>query len=260
MCAIFLKSAAQTPEIDYPDSDGQPMAETPLHGCVMVDLKRALQSRYEERPDIYVEGNMFLYYKEGDPSACLAPDVFLVQGVAKDPYRRIYQLWKEGPGPSFVIEVTSKTTRREEDRKKSKYRQLGVEEYFLFDPLGDYLRPRLQGFRLTGGEYLPMTPRWDGALSSQVTGLDLLPEGENLRLVDVVSGERLLWGKEIEQLARQQTERADQQAQRADQEARRADQEARRREQETRRAEAAEQRLRALEEEMARLRRERIDE
>ncbi len=268
MCAISLKPAVQKPEVEYPESDGQPMAETPLHGRVMIDLKRALQSRFAEVPDVYVEGNMFLYYEEGVPSACVAPDVFVIKGVAKDTPRRVYKLWEEGPAPSFALEVTSEHTRREDEKKKKQYRNLGVEEYFLFDPLGGYLRPRLQGFRLSGGEYQPLAARRDGALSSAVTGLDLVPEGDNLRLVDVTSGKRLLWIAELELLIEQQTRRADQEAQmreqesrRADQEAqkreretRRADQEAQQREEESRRAEAAEERLRALEAEMARLR------
>src|ERR1700759_4094645 len=69
--------------IEYPESDGRPMAETQAHGQGMVDLFHALSRRYAEVPDVYVWFNMLLYFVQGDPRACVAPDVFLVRGVDK---------------------------------------------------------------------------------------------------------------------------------------------------------------------------------
>ena len=77
--------------------------------------------------------------------------------------------------------------------KKKLYERLGVEEYFLFDPFGEYLRPRLQGFRLEDGRYQPLVQRVDGALESRTTGLILRPEGSRLRLQYKDTGELLLW-------------------------------------------------------------------
>jgi Uma2 family endonuclease len=121
-------------DIEYPESDGQPMAETDLHRDEMIELILALTRRYQDVPDVYVSGNLFLYYVQGDPRAVVAPDVFLVRGVPKRK-RRIYKLWEEGRVPSLVIELTSDNTQDEDiDRKKSLYQRLGVEEYFLHDP------------------------------------------------------------------------------------------------------------------------------
>jgi Uma2 family endonuclease len=226
--------------VHYPESDGRPMAETQAHGQVMIDLIHALGRRYAEVPDIYVWGNMLLYYVEGDPRACLAPDLFLVKGVDKH-VRRTYKLWEEGRVPSLAIEVTSRSTRAEDTKlKKGIYERLGVDEYFLFDPFGEYLEPRLQGYRLADGHYRALPPSIGGSLSSQTTGLDLVPEGPRLRLRDSVSGELLPW--------------ADEEAHRADEEAHRADEEAHRADQEKLAREAAEERLRSLERELARLR------
>ena len=62
------------------------------------------------------------------------------------------------------------------------YASLGVEEYWLFDPTGDYLAPRLQGFRLHGGEYRPLqsVAMMDGGLSlhSEALGLGLRLDAE----------------------------------------------------------------------------------
>jgi Putative restriction endonuclease len=182
--------------VHYPESDGRPMGETQAHSKVMVDLLSLLERRFADVPDVYVWGNMFLYYEEGNPRACVAPDVFLVKGVDKR-LRRTYKLWKEGRAPSFVVEITSKDTQGEDTKdKKGVYQSLGVEEYFLFDPLGEYLRPRLQGYRLVGGRYEELAPEADGSLLSSITGLRLAPEGRRLRLRDAVTGESLLWDEE----------------------------------------------------------------
>lgn len=189
----------QRDEVHYPESDGQPMAETDLHRDLMVDLIRALRRRYRDEPDVYVTGNLFLYYVKGNPRAVVAPDLFLVKGVPKG-RRRIYKLWEEGRVPSLVIELTSDSTPDEDVfKKKDIYERLGVGEYFLFDPYEDYLRPSLQGHRLADGRYLPIEPEADGSLRSLTTGLLLRRKGEMLRLVDAATGEPLPWEEESEE-------------------------------------------------------------
>ncbi len=178
-------------EIYYPESDGQPMAESDLHRKEMTYLLDALEVHFRAVPDVYIAGNLLLYYTEGFPKKCVAPDVFVVQGVPRG-NRGSYKLWKEGAAPVFVIEVTSSSTRSEDlGDKKDLYQRLGVEEYFLHDPLGDYLEPRLQGYRLLLGRYLPIAPEEDGSLLSKTLGLILRPESLGLRLVDPVTGEIL---------------------------------------------------------------------
>ncbi|HZF09677.1 MAG TPA: Uma2 family endonuclease [Thermoanaerobaculia bacterium] len=226
-------------EIEYPESDGRPIAESQPHGQVILDLHHALSRRYAEVPDVYFWFNMLLYYVQGDPRACVAPDVFLVHGVDKHE-RRTYKVWEEGRAPSLVCEVTSKSTRDEDVvTKKGVYERLGVEEYFLFDPLGEYLKPRLQGFRLAGGRYQALVPQ-QSALLSQATGVRLVPEGNRLRLRDAATDEPLPWAAE-------EGRRADQEKLAREAAERQADEERQARE-------AAEQRNRALEEELARLR------
>ena len=195
----------------------------------------------------------------------MCPDVFLVRGVGKrtDNRRRIYKLWEEGGRvPSLVIELTSESTRAEDVEKKKLYERLGVEEYFLFDPYGDYLEPRLQGQRLEGGRYIPMAPKPDGSLVSSTTGLILRPEGERLRLVDPAAGP-LLWPQEMEAAREAAEEWACREADARRQEAaarQAAEQQARlegdARRQEAAARQAAEERVRALEDELARLRSE----
>src|SRR5215207_7984890 len=139
--------------IVYPESDGKPMAESDIHRDEMVRLIYTLQDAVADRADVYVSGNMLLYFEEGNPRASVAPDVMVFKGVDKH-RRRIYKLWEERVPPSVVIEVTSPSTRREDRAKKwALYARLGVAEYYLYDPLDEYLHPPLQGYRLDEGEF-----------------------------------------------------------------------------------------------------------
>jgi Uma2 family endonuclease len=122
----------------------------------------------------------------------VAPDVFVVQGVAKKE-RRTYRLWEEGQAPIVVFEITSRGSRLEDlGTKRAIYAMLGVQEYFLYDPLGEYLRPSLQGYRLQEGEYQRMLPGDEGRLPSQALSLDLRLEDGRLRVFNPTTGERLL--------------------------------------------------------------------
>jgi Uma2 family endonuclease len=180
-----------TVSVDYPTSDGRPMAETDLHRDLMVDLIQTLQDYYADDPDVYVSGNLLLYYVEGDRRRHLSPDVFVVKGVPKGP-RLYYLLWQEGRGPDVVIELTSASTRDEDvEHKMGLYRDvLKVPEYFLFDPNLEYLDPALQGYRLQDGAYVPIEPVED-RLPSEVLGLHLERDGERVRLFDPQTRQRL---------------------------------------------------------------------
>jgi Uma2 family endonuclease len=197
----------QYEEIEYPYSDGKPMAESDLHRDEMMYLIGALDRRFRAMPDAYVAGNLFVYYVRGDRKSVVAPDVFLVRGVPKGK-RKSFLLWNEGRGPCFVVEVTSESTRAEDLKTKmALYQRLGVEEYFLHDPLSEYLNPSLQGFRLQDGRYRTIAPEPDGTLFSRMTGLRLRVEGERLRLIDPESGKALAdydeMGDELEEAQRE---------------------------------------------------------
>jgi Uma2 family endonuclease len=169
--------------IEYPETDGEPMAETDLHRQLMTDLIAALEGFFQSRPDVYVSGNLLLYYVKGNPSKRVAPDVFVVRGVKKGP-RRIYKLWEEGRAPAIVIELSSRKTWREDLYTKLRlYEQLGVAEYFIFDPEYDYLPEPLLGWQLKDGEYVPLEVK-EGRVRSKALRLDLVDTGETLRLCD----------------------------------------------------------------------------
>src|SRR5262245_18671996 len=122
---------------------------------------------------VYVSGNLLIFYVPGDRLRHLSPDVFVVKGVPKRE-RPNYLTWEEGSTPNLVVELTSSSTRDEDvEGKFLLYRdKLRVAEYFLFDPLGDYLDPPLKGYRLRRGKYAAIKPI-KGWLPSKVLGLHL---------------------------------------------------------------------------------------
>lgn len=194
--------------ISYPESDGKPMGETETHRQELTDAIETLKDYFRAQPDMYVGGNMFFYYERGQTEKSVVPDIFVVRGVEKR-RRRIYQLWKEGRSPCVVIELTSKSTRREDERSKPLlYARLGINEYFLFDPLAEYLTPPLQGFRLSGGSYIPMVAAAAGGLYSFELELRLVREGNELRFYTPTSGERLLKPYEVAEARRDAEEQA----------------------------------------------------
>ena len=223
------------PVILYPESDGQPMTESDPTRDYLIYAVEVLRQYFQSRQQVYVSGNLFIYYREGDPKAVVSPDVFVIFGVSKR-QRRSYKTWQEGGKlPSFILEITSRTTRKQDETEKpALYAQLGVQEYFQYDPTGDYLNPQLKGYRLRQGVYeaiAPATPaEQGGAIRSEVLGLDLrlvdpsfpvaaaapglMSVAKALRFFDPQTGEKLLNYAEAEQ-ARQQAEQARQQAEQA---------------------------------------------
>ena len=172
----------------------------------------------------------------------------MVFGVPKKK-RDNYLIWEERKCPDVIIEATSKTTVKEDIKKKELYRVvLKVKEYFLFDPTADYLDPRLQGFRLSGELYKPIK-MVDGRLPSKQLGLHLEADGDDLRFFDPVTNSYL---PTPEERAERGEVRAEQEKQRAEREKLRAEQERQRAEEEKLRAEQEKQRADGLAAELER--------
>jgi Uma2 family endonuclease len=255
--------------VHYPESDGTPVAETEVHVNELLALWATLRDHFRDDENIYAGANMFVYYERGNPRGVFSPDVFVTRGVPKR-VRRTFKIWEEGKPPSFVMEVSSDSTWLEDTgNKKALCARLGVQEYFLFDPLCDYLEPNLQGFTLVDGEYQRIAAGADGSVFSPVLGLMLRAEGSTLRCYEPATGERLLRfeeAPEAHRLAEQRWQAAEREREQAEREREQAEREREQAERERAQAERerdaaqrarenAEQRARAAEAELARLRR-----
>ncbi len=226
--ATFLepvtRPAAGQPQ-EYPYSDGKILMETDPHATSIVDMRYQLATHFEARQDVYVAGSMAVYYRQGDPSAMLAPDLFVVLGVEKKE-RRSYMIWEEGGVvPTFVVEVASDSTSRlDATSKRATYERMGVREYWRFDPLGVLIREGLVGWRLAGGRYEQVRPGRAGTWHrSEELGLELRAEGRLLRFWDPLEGRVLATHSETLralQTAEREKQAADRRASKAEEKAR----------------------------------------
>ena len=210
-------------DVISPDSDGQPMGETERHIRLTLDLIFTLRRWLAGRADAHVGGDLFIYYAEGNPRRVVCPDVFVAfgshQGVLET-----YQTWKDGPFPQVVIEITSSSTRRQDEvHKPILYERLGVEEYYLFDPRFDPPEPTAAGLMApTPPEVEGVLKRYrragpgltfglvelaapDAALRSDLLGVDFVVRGAELRALDAATG-ALLLNPDEEAAARQVAE------------------------------------------------------
>jgi Uma2 family endonuclease len=126
---------AEQPAIEYPDSDGLPMADNTLQYEWIVTIKGGLDAIFLDNPNVFVAGDLLWYPVEGKPTIRIAPDVMVVIGRPKG-YRGSYKQWEEGNlTPQVVFEILSPGNRpREMIRKFRFYEQYGVEEYYIYDP------------------------------------------------------------------------------------------------------------------------------
>ncbi|MBI4675677.1 MAG: Uma2 family endonuclease [Chloroflexi bacterium] len=204
--------------VEYPESDGKPMAETMKHILVITYLLNVLMAWFRDRADMYVGGNNLIYYVEGFPKKFFAPDVYLIPGLDKTP-RRVLKLWEIKRAPAVIFEITSRATWEDDlGDKMELYAQLGVREYFVYDVEHEELEPPLRGFRLAGFEYEPMQPDPDGRIYSAELQLQLQEIDGTLRLINPRTGEILKTYTESEEARQEAEELAHEAGIRADQE------------------------------------------
>ena len=200
-------------EVEYPEGPSMPEGDSQTRR--RMELTLALRHWYAGRADIegaWVCSDINVYYKQGDPTVVVAPDVAVAFGVdaAAVENKTTYKVWEAGAAPCFALEIASPTTVRTDLRvKPAKYAELGVREYWRLDPTGgDLLDPPLQGERRRSGRWTPIEVAADGdglRARSDVLGLDLCWMPPKLRLWDIATGS---WLPDPDDLADQAAQRA----------------------------------------------------
>ena len=250
----------------YPIDDATPMTSSQEQYDAMTYSRAALRSLMEAKGGSYIlKADFGLYYKAVDPALRrraphVAPDVMLTLDAMLPPFTP-YRLWEVGKAPDLVLEITSPSTKAEDVAKRGLYAQLGVTEYWQYEPHGPHLTPGLECCRLAEGRYVRVSGTYCyelGALWlwSRVLGTawGLLDTGE-LRLWDPA---RKAWfpteaGREAQldqaererDRAKQERDRAKQERDRAKRERQQAEQERDRAQREVTRLEAEIRRLHA---------------
>ena len=210
---MFARVRAPIDYAMYPTSDGKPMAEIEVHRVQMNDLIFNCTNLLADEPEVCVGGNMLMYYHEGYGRDHVSADVFVTFGVERG-IRECWMTWEEGGRfADLVFEISSPSTIKEDLGKKMRlYAQLGVSEYYLYDPQRNN-QPPLAGYRLGEGAYQPMT-RLVGVegYKSEVLGTEPRVVDGWLRVIDPATGAPLLVPSKLESARARAEERAEYEA------------------------------------------------
>lgn len=210
-----LQSPPQ-PEVDYPESDGNPMSDNTKQFHWIVVVQQNLEWLFADDPNVFVAGDLLWYPVEGDNKTRNAPDVLVVFGRSKG-NRGSYQQWKEDNiAPQVVFEILSPgNTLTEINKKQVFYDRYGVEEYYLYDPnkndLSGWLRSASGRLDVIDPINDWISPRLGVCFNLSGAELQIYrPDGERFATYVEIS-QRLL---EAEQRAKQAEQRAEQAEQR----------------------------------------------
>ena len=207
----------------YPETDGKPMAVSDMHRRILTRIIQTLENHFTQRPEVYVSGDILMYYVEGQPQKVVAPDALVTFGIGQKS-RLTYKVWEEGKVPDFVMEMSSKSTYRNDlGEKMELYASLGIRDYVLYDADGLYLPTPLMGFTLVNSRYVPISPNADGGIYSEALGLEFRLRDMDCGIYDPVSE---VWLQTPAEVAEARAENAEARAENAEARAENAEAEA----------------------------------
>ena len=172
----------------YPYEDGQPMSTTIPHSVQLLTFFGQLVRYFTSDEYVLVGADNFIYYREGDPTKCVAPDVYVILGVEKSVSRRSFYTWAEGAVPAAVFEFLSDSTADYDRNEKVRLylMDMGVSECFIHQPhLSE--PPEFHGWRRSpSGGIVEIEPDEQGALFSEPLNLRFqweIDQPQNVRLL-----------------------------------------------------------------------------
>jgi Uma2 family endonuclease len=123
----------------YPvrDDMGDPTLQTLISVMLLALLQRWLSS--QGKPT-FVGMSQFFYWKQFDPSECIAPGLYVLPGVSLSPRVGAWKVWETHRVPTFALEIVSQDVDKDYLASPPKYDRLGVKELVVFDP--DHARSR----------------------------------------------------------------------------------------------------------------------
>ena len=134
----------------YPEERDDDMGESSVHIKLLANLLSILKLYFKNRQDVFLSGNMNLYFEKGNSRRWFAPDLLVAFGVP-NVERSSYLLFREQVFPQVIIEIASeKTWRNDIDEKLRTYEKYGAEEYYVLDPEAAYLSAPLIVYRRQG--------------------------------------------------------------------------------------------------------------
>ena len=157
----------------YPCEDDEPMAATGFHGEQIRIFSDQISRYFQINPHIYIGIDSFIYYREGDITKFVAPDIYVVFGVDKNPQRRSFYTWSEGAVPTTIFEFLSDSTANQDRHEKVQIYlgDMGSQEYFIHQP--EMEKPaEFRGWRRSpSGDIVEIVPDAQGGLFSTALNL-----------------------------------------------------------------------------------------
>ena len=195
--------------IYYPEEDGLPVAASDYHLRLLIWTLQALEAHFAPKSDVYISGDILMYYREGDPRKSISPDILVCFGI-NPKLRNTYKTWEEGKVPDFVMEFSSDSTYEKDlNEKMDVYASLEIQDYFLYDTVGLYLPTPLMGFTLVDGNYVEIPPDDDGGIRSSALDLDFRLRDGEIAIYDHIAGEWVQTRAERTELAEARAEKAE---------------------------------------------------
>ncbi len=197
---VDTASTTNLTDVFYPESDGMPLPDGEFQSPLFREIVGTLETHFNNRPNVHVNGNTFIYYEEGNPQRLVSPDCYVALDISMESIERnnTYLLWEVGKPPDFVLEIGSPSTGRTDlVGKRELYAELEIGEYWRFDATGgEFYGEPLVGEQLVDGEYrrIELERESDGMVRghSPVLGLDLCWDDGRLRYFDPATGSWLL--------------------------------------------------------------------
>ena len=185
-------------ELRLPECEDEPVGMSSRQAVVMFESAGCLLQHWRGRQDVFVTADTFVYWHR--KKRPVSPDVLVARGVAYR-HRRSYVVWEEGKPPDFVLEVSAPSGGKRNGKENPHlYAEMGVPEYFWYDPEGKS-NPAFTGFELRDGRYAPLPEETvaEGVVGirSKVLGMCLcIKPGPDLfdsalRFYDLATGEFL---------------------------------------------------------------------
>ncbi|MCY7377116.1 MAG: Uma2 family endonuclease [Pyrinomonadaceae bacterium] len=201
-----IRQQSSQPEIYYPESNKNSIAETVFHFEQIFYLIETLKAHFHHQNNVYVSGRIKFHDEQKKTRRVFSPDVMIVKSVGNH-LRQNYNVWQEKQFPQVIFEISSRRTWGEDLVKKwFLYQQFGVKEYYIFDPEYDCLPEPFIAHRLKRGELKQVSIKNNRIFSEEI-GLEIVDTGEGLRLFNPETKQFMRTLSESEnEVARLQTE------------------------------------------------------
>ena len=189
------------PPVDL-DDDGficrdRRVSESTSHGELCEYVFGAAQSLLAHLPDALVASDLAILFEWDNPGAIVSPELMVALNAGCH-HRNSYKFWEERAVPDLALEAFSvKTWRKDLEVKPGLYRDLGVREFWMVDPLGKLPEPivgrrpdPIVGWRLSDvGTYEEIPTLPSGGRRSDVLGAELFFDDRMLRFRELKTGE-----------------------------------------------------------------------